>query len=61
MITNLDTKWVWYLNKLKEAEELLDNSKDSFKLNLLEESESLKQEAKNLLDSFVDLPTSIDW
>lgn len=61
MITNLDTKWAWYLNKLKEAEEMLDNSKDSFKLNLLEEAETLKQDAKKLLDSFVDLPTTSDW
>lgn len=58
MINDLDTQWAWYLNKLKEAEEMLDNSKDSFKLDLLEQAETLKQEAKDLLDSFKDLPTT---
>lgn len=55
---NLDDQWQWYLDKLKEAEEMLDNTKDSFKLNLLGESEELKDAAKTLLDTFSTLPTT---
>lgn len=58
MKTNLETQWSWYLGRLKEAEEILDNCKDSFKLNLLEQAETLKGDAKKLLDSFKYLPTT---
>lgn len=54
MLNNLNSQWKWYLDKLKEAEEMLDNSKDTFKLGLLEEAEELKKEAKKLLDSFAE-------
>lgn len=54
MLNNLNSQWSWYLDKLKEAEEMLDNSKDTFKLGLLEQAEELKKEAKKLLDSFAE-------
>lgn len=54
MLNNLSSQWSWYLDKLKEAEEMLDNSKDTFKLGLLEQAEELKKEAKKLLDSFAE-------
>lgn len=58
MHVNLPTKWEWYLNKLKEAEEMLDNSKDTFKLSLLKETEEFKDDARKLLDDFVTLPVT---
>lgn len=58
MVNGMDEQWTWYLNKLKEAEEMLDNSKDTFKLNLLADAETLKDESKKLLDSFALMPTT---
>lgn len=58
MNANLDAKWSWYQERLKEAEEMLDNSKDSFKLGLLEESEKLNEAAAQLLSEYKYLPTS---
>lgn len=58
MNMNLDNQWLWFLDRIKEAEEMLDNCKDSFKLNLLGEAEELKTAAKELLDKMKDLPTT---
>lgn len=58
MNQNLDNQWVWFLDRIKEAEEMLDNCKDSFKLNLLGEAEELKAAAKDLLDKMKELPTT---
>lgn len=51
-IVGLHNQWKWYLGKLKEAEEMIDVSKDQFKLTLMEETKELKKEAKKLLDQF---------
>lgn len=58
MNANLDVKWAWYKQRLKEAEEMLDNCKDSFKLGLLDESERLNDAATKLLNEFKTLPTT---
>lgn len=58
MNEDLEVQWAWYLNKLQEADAMLDNCKDSFKLNLLGESEHSNSAAKQLLDEFKTLPTT---
>lgn len=49
---NYKSNWKWYLHKLKEAEEMIEVSKDQFKMTLMEETKELKKEAKKLLDQF---------
>lgn len=58
MKEELEVQWAWYMDKLQEADAMLDNCKDSFKLNLLEESENLNSAAKKLLEEFKTLPTT---
>lgn len=58
MNENLDNQWVWFLERIQEAEVMLDNSKDSFKLNLLAEAEELKVSAKMLLEKVKEMPTT---
>ncbi|XP_037045747.1 dynein heavy chain 2, axonemal [Bradysia coprophila] len=58
--SQLDEKWRWYLNSLKDADALLDNCKDSFKENLLQDASNMEAQAKALLDSFETIPTSCD-
>lgn len=58
--SQLDEKWRWYLSSLKQAEVLLDNCKDSFKENLLQDAGNLEVQATALLDSFDTIPTSFD-
>lgn len=58
MNEDLEVQWAWYVDKLQEADAMLDNSKDSFKLHLLEESEHLNTAAKKLLEEFKTLPTT---
>lgn len=58
MESHLLANWNNYLKNLKDAYEMLDNSKDRFKLNLLSDAERLKDAAKSLLDSFTTLPTT---
>lgn len=53
-----EVQWAWYLGKLQEADAMLDNCKDGFKLNLLGESENLNSAAKRLLEEFKTLPTT---
>lgn len=52
MEANMMDQWQWYLDKLIEAEDIIDVSKDQFKMTLLEEAKELKKEAKKLLDAF---------
>lgn len=58
--SQLDEKWRWYLSSLKQAETLLDNCKESFKDNLLQDANNMEVQAKALLDSFETIPTSLD-
>lgn len=58
MKEELEVQWAWYMDKLQEADAMLDNCKDSFKLNLLEESENLNSAAKKLLEEFKTLPST---
>lgn len=58
--SQLDEKWRWYLNSLKQADALLENCKESFKDNLLQDAGHLEVQAKVLLDSFETIPTSFD-
>lgn len=58
MNENLDANWLAYLEKLKEAEEMLDNSKDTFKLGLLAEAEEIKEAATKLVEKLQTMPTS---
>lgn len=51
-IDGLAKNWKWYLGKLKDAEEMIDVSKDQFKLTLMEETKEFKKEAQKLLDQF---------
>ena len=52
MLQTLKAQWEWYLKKIKEGEEMLDNTKDQFKLTLLNEADALKKDSKKLLDDF---------
>lgn len=58
MVSNIRTQWDWYLLRLKDAEEMLENSKDTFKLDLLGQAAQLKEDAKNLVKELETLPTS---
>lgn len=59
MVANLHNEWKDYLKKLKEAEDMLGNSKDDFKLSLLRQADVLKEVSKSLLEDFLaKAPTS---
>ena len=58
--SQLDDKWRWYLSSLKQADALLDNCKDSFKDNLLQDAGNMEVQATALLESFDTIPTSFD-
>lgn len=58
MNEDLEVQWAWYKGKLQEADAMLDNCKDSFKLTLLGESEELNSAANKLLKEFKTLPTT---
>lgn len=58
MNENLHANWTGYLEKLKEAEDMLDNCKDTFKLTLLAEAEEIKEAAKLLGEKLLTMPTT---
>lgn len=58
--SQLDDKWRWYLGSLKQADALLDNCKDSFKDNLLQDAGNMEVQATALLESFDTIPTAFD-
>lgn len=60
MNENLVANWQAYLEKLKEAEDMLDNSKDTFKLALLAEAEEIKEAAVKLAEKLLTMPTSTE-
>lgn len=60
MNENLNANWLNYLEKLKEAEEMLDNTKDTFKLTLLAEAEEIKEAANALAEKLLTMPTTKD-
>lgn len=60
MIVNVDAEWQKFLDHIKEAEKMIDNCKDSFKLNLLGEAKELKNTAKQLLEKLSEIPTTQD-
>lgn len=59
MVANLEDQWQDYLKKLHDAEDLIDNTKDDFRFDLLSKADKLKMNAKSLLDEFYEtVPTS---
>lgn len=57
---NLEEQWRWFLDCIKQAEEMLDNSKDNFKLKLLAEADGIRRAADQLMESLKFMPTTID-
>lgn len=59
LIDNLETTWENYLRKLSEAHNMLDNTKEDFKQNLLTQAEKFRNTMKEFLADFMaKLPTS---
>lgn len=61
MENNMDGQWKWYIGRLRDAEEMIESSKDQFKLSLFGSTDELKTHAKKLLDTFMETaPISSD-
>ncbi|XP_023298158.2 dynein axonemal heavy chain 2 [Lucilia cuprina] len=59
LVLNLSSTWENYLKKLGEAGDMLDNTKEDFKQNLLTQAEKFRNIIKEFLADFmVKLPTS---
>lgn len=59
LVVNLQQAWESYLMKLADAEEMLGNTKEEMKRNLLEQAEKFRNVMKEFLADFlVKLPTS---
>lgn len=59
LILNLPKTWENYLKKLAEAGDMLDNTKEEFKQNLLLQAEKFRNVIKEFLADFmIKLPTS---
>ncbi|XP_013098623.2 dynein axonemal heavy chain 2 [Stomoxys calcitrans] len=59
LVLNLQTTWESYLKKLGEAGDMLDNTKEEFKQNLLLQAEKFRSIMKEFLAEFMlKLPTS---
>uniref|UniRef100_A0A1I8MW68 Dynein axonemal heavy chain 2 n=1 Tax=Musca domestica TaxID=7370 RepID=A0A1I8MW68_MUSDO len=59
LVVNLQPTWETYLKKLGEAGEMLDNTKEEFKANLLQQADKFRAIMKEFLADFMlKLPTS---
>lgn len=49
----MDERWEWYNESINQCQKMIEHSKDTFRVGLLESADVFKQDAANLLNSFV--------